>query len=104
MGSKSAVLRVAPLIRDKLSRANALRLDQTLAVIHDDGKAVLADVLKALYPRQNRDAALTLFRQFRREVALAAKGAGIRLSLETDGQTRSAPADRVVWFDAEDRV
>src|SRR5882724_2925809 len=104
MASKSAILRIVPLLRPKLSNANALRLDETLRLIKEDGKAVLADVLKALYPRQDRNAALTSFRQFRREVALAAKEAGVRLSLETDGQTRSTPADRVVWFEAEDRV
>src|SRR5439155_25883192 len=43
-------------------------------------------------------------RQFRREVSLAAEAAGVRLSIETDGQTRSAPSDRVVWFEGEDRV
>ena len=37
-------------------------------------------------------------RQFRREVALAATEAGVRLSLETDGQTRTAPTGRVGWL------
>src|SRR5258708_3558976 len=104
MASRAAVLRLVPLLRPNLSRANALRLDQTIKAINDDGQAVLADILSALYPRQKRDAALTSFRQFRREVALAAEEADIRLSLETDRQTRSAPDDRVVWFEAEDRV
>src|SRR5437867_10542279 len=102
MASKAAVLRLMPHLRPKLSRANALRLDLTLKVIGDDGQAVLSSILDALYPRQKRDAALTAFRQFRRELAIAAEEAGVRLSLETDGQTRSAPADRVVWFEAED--
>src|SRR5258707_14186709 len=104
MASKAAVLRLVPLLRPKLTRANALRLDQTIKAINDDGQAVLADVLSALYPRQKRDAALTSFRQFRREVALAAEEAGIRLSLETDRQTPSRPAARVGWFEAKDRV
>lgn len=104
MASKPAILRLLPLLLSKLSRANALRLDQVLAVINPDGRAVLADVLTALYPRQGRQAALTSFRQFRQAVTLAANEAGVKLSLETDGQTRSAPADRVAWFEAEDRV
>ena len=58
------------------------------------GRAVLADVLAALYPGQGRDAALTSFRQFRREVSLAAEKAGVRMSIETDGQTRRAPGER----------
>src|SRR6266850_7350069 len=104
MSSKAAILRVAPAVREKLSRANALYFDRTLDVIGQDGQAVLAGVLKALYPHQNRDSALTSFRQFRAKLALAAKEAGVRLSLETDGQTRSKPEDRVVWFEAEDRI
>jgi len=47
-------------------------LDKILTVIGDDGRAVLADVLESLYPELGRDAALTAFRQFRREVSLAA--------------------------------
>src|SRR6267142_3561299 len=104
MSSKAAILRVAPAVREKLSRANALYFDRTLDVIGQDGQAVLAGVLKALYPHQNRDSALTSFRQFRAKLALAAKEAGVRLSPETDGQTRSKPEDRVVWFEAEDRI
>jgi WD40 repeat protein/uncharacterized protein YjbI with pentapeptide repeats len=104
MASKAAVLRLAPLVRAKLSRANAVRLDQALNAFNEDGTAVLANVLSALYPQQSRNAALTSFRQFRAEVALAATDAGVRLSLKTDGQTRTAPEDRVAWFEAEDRV
>jgi len=104
MASKAAILRLLPSLRPNLSRTNLVRLDQTLEVVNADGQAVLADVLNALYPRQSRDAALASFRQFRQAVALAAKEAGVKLSIETDGQTRSAPADRVVRFEAEDRV
>src|ERR1035438_1009286 len=104
MASKSAILRVASLLRAELSRANALRWDQTIQLIDDGGRASLASVLQALYPGQKRGQALTAFRQFRREIGMAAKEAGVRLSLETDGQTQSAPEDRVIWFEAEDRV
>jgi WD40 repeat protein len=104
MATKSAILRLIPLVRSKLSAAHAVRLDKAVGVISEDGKAVLADVLRALYPRQDREAALTSLRQFRRAVELAAEEAGVQLSIETDGQTRSAPVDRVVWFEAEDRV
>jgi WD40 repeat protein/uncharacterized protein YjbI with pentapeptide repeats len=104
MASQSAVQRLAPLLRPRLSRANAARWDQILAIISPDGRAVLADVLRALYPRHKRADALTKFRQFRRAVSQAAKEATVRLSLETDGQTRATPSDRSVWFEAEDRV
>jgi hypothetical protein len=63
MASKPAILRLAPMVRTKLSRANALRLDQTVNLINDSGEAVLADVLHVLYPGQKRDSALTMFRQ-----------------------------------------
>ena len=93
-----------PPARHQLSGAPADRLDKILTVIGDDGRAVLADVLESLYPELGRDAALTAFRQFRREVSLAAKEAGVRLAIETDGQTRRGPGDRAVWFEGEDRV
>ena len=104
MASKSAILRLVPLVRSKLTHANALRLDQTLNLINDTGEVALAAVLHTLYPGQKRGDALTMFRQFRKELAAAAQEAGVKLSLETDGQTRAAPADRVAWFKAEDRI
>src|SRR5205807_5379348 len=104
MSSKAAILRLVPIVRPRLSAANALRLDQVLELISTDGKAVLADLLNTLYPRQNRHRALTSFRQFRREIVLATEKADVQFSLETDGQTRSSPNDRVVWFDVEDRI
>ena len=102
MTSKAAVLRLTPLLT--LSNATSLRLDQLLKITNDDGRAILADVLRALYPTQKRDAALTAFRQFRREIGLADKSAGVKLSIETDGQTRTAPEDRVVRFEGESRL
>jgi hypothetical protein len=104
MASKAAVLRLVGAIRPLLSGAHASRLDQMLELVGNDGKAVLSEVLDSLYPKQDRDAALTGFRQFGRAVALAAEEAGVHFLIETDGQTRSAPADRVVAFKAEDRV
>src|SRR5438552_10246750 len=102
MPSKAAILRLTPHL--KLTGATALRFDQLLKTTNDDGRSILADALRALYPGQKKDAALTAFRQFRREVGLAAKSAGVNLSIETDGQTRSAPEDRVVRFEGEDRI
>lgn len=90
MASKSAILCLVPVVRLELSRANALRLDQTLNLIDDAGAAVLADVLRTLYAGQKQDTALTMFRQFRRELKSAAEQGGVKLLLETDGQTRGA--------------
>jgi hypothetical protein len=104
MASKSSILRLLPLVEPKLSRAIAVRLKKTIDVVDADGKAILADVLGALYPVGDRDSALTAFRQFRAEVKRAASEASVQLSIETDGQTRTAPSDRVVWFEARDRV
>ena len=104
MASKAAVLRVVPVLREKLSQTNIRRLDQTLKLANEDGKAVLADALSELYPGQARERALTSFRQFRQEIDKAAEAAGVRVSLETDGQTRTDPKERVVWFEAEDRI
>ncbi len=104
MSSKAAVLRVVPDVRAKLSAVNVRRLDQVLELIDANGKAGLADVLKELYPRQDRTRALSSLRQLRREISLAATEAGVKLSLETDTQTRSHPRDRQVWFEGEDRI
>lgn len=102
--TKSAILRLTPAVRPKLTQANALRLDQTLGLIHDNGQANLAEVLNALYPRQPRTTALSMLRQFRAALTDAAREADVRLALKTDGQTRAAPSDRIVWFEGEDRV
>src|SRR2546423_10362465 len=104
MASKAAVLRLIPQIRANLSSANAVRLEKILEVIDADGKAVLAEVLSSLYPRQSRHAALTAFRQFRQAVSLAAEEAGVELSLETDRQPRGPPKKRGGWLEAGDRV
>src|SRR5262245_36589174 len=104
MTSKAAVLRLVAQVRVELSRAHAVRLDKCLAVTAEVGKAVLGDVLREVYPWMGREEALTGFRQFRAAVKEASGEAGVRLSIETDGQTRSAPKDLVVWFEAEDRV
>jgi WD40 repeat protein len=104
MTSKAAILRVAPLVRSYLSGANARRFDQVVGLVDPESKAELGEVLRALFPRLGRDAALASFRQLRRATTLAAEKANVRLSIETDGQTRLSPADRVVWLEGEDRV
>src|SRR5258706_5941784 len=101
MASKSAILRLVPTMRAELSPANATRLDKVVELLNPQGTAVLADVLRVLYPGQKLVPAQAAFRQFRRAVDLAAKDAKIRLSIETDGQTRAAAKDRVVSFEAE---
>ena len=104
MASKNAILRLAPLIRPKLSRASALRWDRLLELLDAHGRAVLSDVLDALYPGKDHTSAMDSFRQFRAEVKATAEEAEVALEIETDYQTRSRPSDRVVRFKAEDRV
>jgi WD40 repeat protein len=79
-------------------------LDRVVETIGEDGRGVLADVLRVLYPRDRKEKALAAFRQFRMAVDEAAKDAGVRFSLKGDGQTRSEPSEREVWFEGEDRV
>src|SRR5260370_17787857 len=104
MASKSAVLRLIPQLRPELSRANALRFDQALALIPENGQANLAAVLTALYPGSPRETALSLFRQFRQAISEAAKEAKISFTIQTDGQTKARPENRVVSVDAENLV
>src|SRR5580658_8257253 len=102
--SKSALLRLTPALRPELSRADALRLDQIVELLRPDGTVVLANVLTALYPGKGRAAAQAALRQFRLALSEAASNANVRLSLETDGLTRSTPENRTIWFEGEDRV
>ena len=104
MASKSAILRLIPFLKDRLSAANSLRLNQTVEMINDDGQAILEDVLHKLYPSLKQAAALTAFRQFRGEIKRAASEAGIQLSIKTDGQTRTPPSNRTVSFESENRI
>ena len=104
MLSKTAVRRIFGVVRAELSRTNAVRLDRVVEAIGEDGRAVLADVLRVLYPRERKEKALAAFRQFRMAVDEAAKEAKVSFSLNGDGQTRSEPSERVVWFEGEDRV
>src|SRR5258708_3535371 len=104
MASKSAILRLVPFIKDRLSAANSLRLNQIVELIGDEGQAILADVLHRLYPSLRQDAALTAFRQFRAEIKRAASEAGVQLSIETDGQTRTPPSNRTGPVESENRV
>jgi WD40 repeat protein len=104
MASKSAILRLVPLLTDRLSAANSLRLNQTVEIINDDGQAILADVLHKLYPSLKQAASLTAFRQFRAEIKRAAREGGVQLSIKTDGQTRTPPSNRTVSFESENRI
>ncbi len=81
-----------------------MRFDKIVELLQADGTAVLSNVLTALFPGKSRVAGQAALRQFRMALAEAAESVKIRVSLETDGQTRSAPENRTVWFEAEDRV
>src|SRR5713226_9692894 len=104
MASKSAILRLASILEDKLSGTNAHRLHQVLTLMNEDGNANLEMVLKTLFPRLPNDAAQTAFRQFRAEVKRASREAGVQLTIESDGQTRSLPCNRIVSFESENRI
>ncbi|MER2514875.1 MAG: TIR domain-containing protein, partial [Candidatus Accumulibacter phosphatis] len=100
--SPTAVRRATGKLCDDLSRTDRTRLDSLLALLADDGRISLADALQALFPNQLREGALTAFRQFRSRLREAAAELGLRLSLETDRQTRAAPAERWCWFEGDD--
>ncbi|SMF34646.1 WD40 repeat [Azospirillum oryzae] len=97
-----AVRRSAISIEGELGGSDRKRLDLLIGLMRTDGTLSLADVLQALYPDQERAAALTAFRQFRARVQAAAEGAGVALTLQTDGATRTPPEQRVCWFSGDD--
>jgi len=94
-------------IEDLINDLIALQLaqvDKLLDIVDESARAVLDPVLKDLFPLQKRATALSLLRQFRQAIDEAAKEAGVRFSLETDGQTRAEPEHRIIWFECEDQV
>src|SRR4051812_9282990 len=104
MPGKNSIIRAAESVRDALSKTDRGRLDKLLGLLDDQGQIVLKDALDSLYPGENRETALTNFRNFRKAVREAADESGIRFSIESDDQKRADPADRVVSFDAESRT
>lgn len=96
--SPAAVARSLEALRPELGRADRERLEALLTLAGDDRRIRLGDALAALYSGQQREAALTAFRQFRARIAGAAKEARLDLTLEADTQTRTPPDQRWCWF------
>ncbi len=87
---------------DELGRADQKRLEALLDRIGPNARIRLSEALSTLYPEQDREAALTSFRQLRSRVQAAAKEAGIAFALAADTRTRSEPEDRWCWFEGGD--
>ncbi|TVT71965.1 MAG: toll/interleukin-1 receptor domain-containing protein, partial [Denitromonas halophila] len=100
--SKEAVSRARSRLEPELGRVNLLRFDTVVALLDARGQANLGAVIEQLYPDQQRASALSNYRQFRRLLQVGAASAGIKLSLETDGKTRSEPETRTCWFEGDD--
>lgn len=103
--SPSAARRAADKLSHELGRADRERLEALMTLFNNagaDGRIRLGDALVKLFPKQERTAALTAFRQFRRRLSSAAREATIELVLEADAQTRAAPEQRWCWFEGED--
>jgi WD40 repeat protein len=100
--AREAVRRAVVSLRDDLGRADRSRLDAIVALIEEDGRIRLDEALRMLYPGQQREAALTAFRQFRGRLSAAAAEARLAFALETDRQTRASPEERSCWFSGQD--
>ena len=100
--SKEAVLRARSRLEPELGRINLQRFDTVAGLLDVRGRANLGAIVEQLYPDQQKASALSNFRQFRRLLREGAASAGIKLSLETDGKTRSEPEARTCWFEGED--
>ena len=92
--SRAAAQRSLDALREEVGRADRERLDALRSQMGEDGRIRLSDALRALFPAQEREAALTAFRQLRGRLRDAAAEAGRDLALEVDTQTRAAPEDR----------
>ena len=104
MLTPAAIVRVRPIVRARIGR-NAALADILIANINAEGEANLAAVLEALYPGQDREKAQANLPQLRLEIAkAAAKKPEVKFVLEGDTKTRSAPEERTVCFEGEDRA
>ncbi len=90
----------APYLQQKLTRSQYNRLLKIADLLSERNKANYAAVLQALFP-EAPDPQASL-RKFREEVNAAAKAAGVVLSIETDGKTRTPADQRAVWFEGND--
>jgi hypothetical protein len=100
--SRIAVERHLAEVQAEMGQADKKRLAALPPLIGLDRRIRLSDVLAALFPEQDRAGALTSFRQFRGRVAAAAADAKVRLTLDSDTQTRAAPDERWCWFAGDD--
>lgn len=96
-----AVRRNTLKLKDELGRADRERLDTLLGKMQVDGRINLGDALQALYSDQKPDAALMLFRQYRKRLSETATSVEMRFSLEVDSRKRTPPGERWCWFEGE---
>jgi WD40 repeat protein/uncharacterized protein YjbI with pentapeptide repeats len=99
--AKSALLRSAAEVRAHLGKG-AADVDNLIALIRDDSKANLADVLRKLYPHETEERAQAKLRQLRLAIKRDSQKAGVRLELASDKKTRASPDRREVWFEGDD--
>ena len=103
MMRKAAAERCINKLRPYMGRP-ADSLEKLLQVTEEDDSANLASVLQALYPGIEQDRGLASLRQLRLALKRSAEKAGIEFQLTGDTKTRSAPGERLVWFEGEDPV
>jgi len=100
---RDAVLRALPGILERLG-ANHRRIVQNLRdCLEEDGRINLGKALEVAYPGRNEQEAMAKLRQLRLAISKAAsKAPALDFRLDGDTQTRSAPADRSIWFEGVD--
>jgi hypothetical protein len=72
--SRTAVERTLPTVQDQLGQADRRRLAALLPLIGEDRRTRLSEALAALFPDQDRTAALASFQRFREQIAVSASG------------------------------
>src|SRR4051794_10795992 len=101
MLTKAALARTAPAVRAQMGKSGE-KFERLLALMSPDGAVNLAAALEALYPGEMLERSQAQLRQFRLELARAARNAGVELTLAGDKKTRSSPDERLLWFEGED--
>jgi len=93
----SALRRILP----ELGATNHARVLSLRDLAAEDGNIRLSDALARLFPQRDHDGALAALRSFRKEVNDAANRHALKLRIEVDSKTRSAPDTRTCWFTDE---
>ncbi|WP_459871107.1 TIR domain-containing protein, partial [Endothiovibrio diazotrophicus] len=80
------------------------RLETLIGLLDATHRFPLGAALAALFPHQEREAALNSYRALRRRLRKAATKKGLAFALAVDGHNRTPPERRWSWFEGENQA